>query len=50
MGRRENEGKEKERKEKKEEDKRSEKLHILFKIYVDQAVIFRRSKRQSSFT
>ena len=51
VGEKENEGKkkkEKERKEKKEEEKRSEKLHLLSKIYGDQAVSFCRSKRQSS--
>ena len=40
--------KEKERKEKKEEEKRSEKLHLISRIYGDRAVDFRRSKRQSS--
>ena len=51
--RRKNEGKKKkkkERKEKKEEEKRSEKLHLISRIYGDRAVGFRRSKRQSSFT
>ena len=38
----------KEKKEKKEEEKRSEKLHLLFRIYGYRAVGFRRSKRQCS--
>ena len=45
-----NKKKKKERKEKKEEEKRSEKLHLISRIYGDRAVGFRRSKRQSSFT
>ena len=48
--RRERKRKEKERKEKEEEEKRSEKLHLISKIYRDQAIGFRRSKRQSSST
>ena len=47
-GEKEKRGKEKEREEKKEEGKWSEKLYLLSKIYGDQAVGFRRSKRQSS--
>ena len=43
-------GKEKERKENKEEGKWSEKLYLISKIYRDQAVGFRRSKKQSSST
>ena len=42
--------KEKEIKEMKEEEKRSEKLHLISRIYGDRAVGFRRSKRQSSST
>ena len=48
MGEKEKGGKEKERKEKKEEGKLSEKLYLLSRIYGDQAIGFRRSKRQSS--
>ena len=33
-----------------EEGKRSEKLYLLFKIYRDRAIVFHRSKRQSSST
>ena len=48
VGEKENGGKEKEIKEKKEEGKWSEKLYLLYKIYEDRAVGFRRSKRQNS--
>ena len=47
---RERKRKGKERKEKREEEKMSEKLHLLSRIYKDQAVGFRRRKRQSSST
>ena len=48
--RREKGGKEKERKEKEEKEKRSEKIHLLSRIYEDRTVGFRRKKRQSSST
>ena len=44
------ERKRKKRKEKKEEENRSEKLHLLSRIYGDRTVGFSRSKRQSSST
>ena len=47
---RERKRKGKERKEKREEEKVSAKLYLLSKIYKDQAVSFRRIKRQSSST
>ena len=58
--RRKKEGKKEEKRKKKERRKRgshageegkwSEKLHLLSKIYVDRAIGFLRSKRQSSST
>ena len=47
-GGKEKERKKEKRKEKKEEEKISEKLHLFSRIHKDQAVGFRRSKRQSS--
>ena len=42
--------KRKKRKLKKEKEKRSEKLHLLSRIYGDRTIGFSRSKRQSSST
>ena len=42
--------KRKEKKEKEKKKMRSEKLHILSRIHRDRAVVFHRSKRQSSTT